>query len=358
MYNKPSPQEYLRYCRKPSPQEYLQHCRGPSLQKHLAHHGILGQKWGKRNGPPYPLGASSHSASERKAGWRKSLDRGGKREDNGARQKSGEGRAPQKKGLTDRQKQALKIGAAIAVTALGIYGGYKLKQSGKLDPLIEKGKKLTEDILAKMGGASAGTLGSFSALAGAASSAEGKGSSADQKIYRKIDGQIIPDGFRSIGRRESIREAVKKVNPSGSNTNCRACSIASVLRIRGLDVEAVGSVQGGYLHEAVAACFKGAKKIKIYSPSKERVTSYILKSCGEDSSGVMVARYNTYKGKVIHAISWMAKGGAVSFFDGQKGLADCSMYLDMLDSSVLAEIIRLDNLELNPDGIGKYIKSR
>lgn len=40
---------------------------------YLMHHGILGQKWGKKNGPPYPLGASDHSASEKKAGWRESL---------------------------------------------------------------------------------------------------------------------------------------------------------------------------------------------------------------------------------------------------------------------------------------------
>lgn len=40
----------------------------------LCHHGILGQRWGKKNGPPYPLGAGDHSASEKKAGWRKSLD--------------------------------------------------------------------------------------------------------------------------------------------------------------------------------------------------------------------------------------------------------------------------------------------
>ena len=34
-------------------------------------------RWGKRNGPPYPLSAGAHSASEKKAGWRKSLaDRG------------------------------------------------------------------------------------------------------------------------------------------------------------------------------------------------------------------------------------------------------------------------------------------
>ncbi len=34
----------------------------------LTHHGIKGQKWGDRHGPPYPLNAGSHSASEKKAG--------------------------------------------------------------------------------------------------------------------------------------------------------------------------------------------------------------------------------------------------------------------------------------------------
>ena len=42
----------------------------------LYHHGIAGQKWGKKNGPPYPLAASAHSASEKKAGWKGSIYKG------------------------------------------------------------------------------------------------------------------------------------------------------------------------------------------------------------------------------------------------------------------------------------------
>lgn len=33
----------------------------------MTHHGILNQKWGVRNGPPYPLGGGDYSAAERKA---------------------------------------------------------------------------------------------------------------------------------------------------------------------------------------------------------------------------------------------------------------------------------------------------
>lgn len=40
---------------------------------YLIHHGILGQKWGKRNGPPYPLGEGDHSRKEISDGWKKSL---------------------------------------------------------------------------------------------------------------------------------------------------------------------------------------------------------------------------------------------------------------------------------------------
>ena len=39
----------------------------------LYHHGIFGQQWGKRNGPPYPLSRSQKSAKEKKGEERKPL---------------------------------------------------------------------------------------------------------------------------------------------------------------------------------------------------------------------------------------------------------------------------------------------
>ena len=40
---------------------------------YIAHHGILGQKWGHRNGPPYPLSGGDYTPSEQKAIYKKRM---------------------------------------------------------------------------------------------------------------------------------------------------------------------------------------------------------------------------------------------------------------------------------------------
>lgn len=96
----------------------------------LYHHGIKGQRWGDKNGPPYPLGASSHSLSEKKStkGWTEEAK--AEYKVNKKSSNLSEGNSSRKKsGLTDKQKKTIKIGATVAITALAVYGGYKIYQN-------------------------------------------------------------------------------------------------------------------------------------------------------------------------------------------------------------------------------------
>lgn len=46
------------------------------METYLVHHGILGQKWGKKNGPPYPLDYSKLSSEEREQAKAEATRRG------------------------------------------------------------------------------------------------------------------------------------------------------------------------------------------------------------------------------------------------------------------------------------------
>jgi len=85
----------------------------------LYHHGILGQKWGKQNGPPYPLSGSDHSAAENKAGWKKSLS-------SNAKKAAGIAGRSAKKAITvasSGARKTAKIGAKVAKDTLKTAGG-------------------------------------------------------------------------------------------------------------------------------------------------------------------------------------------------------------------------------------------
>ena len=89
---------------------------------YLAHHGILGQKHGVRNGPPYPLDAKDHSASEKKAGYKKSLGGGRNEELYNAKQKKKQqkqlakdvAKSVKKDGWNKSEEAREKINAAVS----------------------------------------------------------------------------------------------------------------------------------------------------------------------------------------------------------------------------------------------------
>lgn len=265
----------------------------------LSHHGIKGQKWGIRR-------------FQKKDG---SLTSDGKKRYSDNQDSKDNGDSKEHKRLSKNQKKAIAVGAAVVATALATYGAYKL---GAFNKFKSKGMDAVGNIL-----------------------------------------KDPSTGFKVKPKSTSILEDLKAVNPSGSNTNCRACSIATILRQRGLDVKAKGDVPGGDFSEAISKAFKGAKVSEMNSPSKERIVNFITKRFGEGSSGAMATSFKYANGvNFQHAFNWSVKDGKINFMDGQKGLDDISRFLDLIDKDGLAEIVRLDNLDINLDGIREFIEDR
>ena len=100
--------------------------------EYLMHYGIKGMKWGirryqKKDGTLTSQGKKQHG------------------EDDSSESK--------KKVLTDRKKKAIKVGAAVAGTALAVYGAYKIHETVRdknLDIRINEGKAKCDRMYKKL----------------------------------------------------------------------------------------------------------------------------------------------------------------------------------------------------------------
>lgn len=263
----------------------------------LRHHGILGQRWGNRNGPPYPLDASQHSPREKRLGWRKSLD---KKSDlpynkgNRSKNQNKGVKSSDKRGLTENQKRAIIIGASAAAAAIAAYGVYKLKKSGKLDELIDRGKAFAERKLGKTA---------------------------------KLNGE--PQTIKRLSKPESVEQVLQNTNPTHGRENCYKCVVAATLRTCGLDVTATEDEPGrGEVMAEFAKVFKlnpdnGKDVITIGSPTVERFERNILKRYKEGDVGAIGFQWDGTKTDNSdpggHTVNWMLQNGKVRFFDPQTG---------------------------------------
>lgn len=304
----------------------------------LYHHGILGQKWGKKNGPPYPLSVSKHSASEKKAGWKSSLNK--------TSYESKFKRFINSKGF----KVAMGVTVAVAVG----YGAYTI---GKSHMMYGPGKKYLVESLKSVPSA----IDEY--IAGVEKQYGQKG------IFDPSDRKEMIEGSK-----ENIREAVKEINLNykdlpkafssvdeiphsdvdyksayfnskskqaykkllyGINgdvydrrdlvdnllrggeraNNCMFCSAALAMRMKGFNVMASETTLGN-LDFQFEKWFSGTK-FK-YPKAKTPVELFdALRNTGEGHYGaISVILKETGAG---HSIFYTVKNGAVEIMDGQSG---------------------------------------
>lgn len=264
---------------------------------HIEHHGILGQKWGVRNGPPYPLSTEDRSSLEKKEAGKSEFH------------------------LTESQKKALKIGAAVVATGLVAYGAYKLSSSGVLH----------QKVLA----------GSFEAS------------------------KVLPNDRSGTTLRDI---ALSKANPTHGDENCTAVVISAFCQEQGIPLSAK-NIKSQDLIEVARSCFKDFKPgdiresrgITSYFTSYESASKKLVEWYGSDASGAVSVPYKSIiKNKEFaHAFNFSIKDGIVEFYDGQPDPPIrniVSGYFDRVDLSRHVSVVRLDRAKLNTNGALEFLE--
>lgn len=277
---------------------------------YLYHYGIKGMKWGVR----------------------KEYEKKGRRRSKKNEQTTDE---PKKKGLTDKQKKAIKIGAAAVATGLAIYGGHKLHQAyvgagQQIDPIT--GFRFLKN-------------------------------ESDASDLHKIN----PGRVRFLSRETKNVELI-----DGSSTNCMLCTTAYELRKRGYDVHAGLEKSGtGYLPDDlfpnIFQDYKGTKKIfQSFDTSLDKNGNMVMDAVnrrktfekledhirneGSGARGNIMVWWDKSVGGGGHSMIWENVDGNVVFKDGQTG----EVYKNFFDTIMThssttkpVEILRTDNLTIN-----------
>lgn len=285
-----------------------------SYSDELYHHGIKGMKWGVRR-------------FQNKDGTRTAAGKKRYADENPSKAKEDDVNENQKKGLTDKQKKILKIGAAAAGTALVAYGSYKVYQA-----YTGSGQKVDPDT-------------GFRLL------------NKDMSTQQHLNA-INPGRIRLFSMGTKNKEII-----SGSSANCMLCTTSYELRKRGYDVHA-GYSKNGFmpddLFSKIYKDYKGMTKLAPGSDANDSLSKIVntLQKEGSGSRGNIVVWWKGYAGG--HSMIWENVDGNIKFMDGQTGQEYKNFAKDILNNihdKMPIELLRTDNLDINIPNMTGVINS-
>lgn len=310
---------------------------------YLAHHGIAGQKWGVRQGPPYPLAPSKHSAAENKAGWRRSIN------------------TKPLMGAASSNADDHKLTKAEI--------DYMRKNSENYSDKSEARKFIANMALDAVMLNPIGLVQDAKRLAEYSSSASKTAKFEKERVNSPVDPKT---GFRKKTRQMTSKEDLARVNPSvhnfdaNSKSNCMLCTTAYDMRKRGYDVTAK-TAGAGFSTDTIKTWYPKAK-INVVSgdrgtgPSSKGIMgdkraakqatdqfmADVVKQ-GEGARGnICITWAGTFGG---HSMAYEVSGGQVRILDGQINKIYNNPHQILDKTTGVLEYARLDNVDFDPEAI-------
>lgn len=321
----------------------------------LYHFGINGMKWGKCNGPPYPLSYNAHTAKQKKENPKRIIDGKSKNQNKNSNNSANTSDSTKSEGfkLTDKQKKMIKRGAIALGAALAVYGTYKygpaLVQHTAEDIYTKAMEKMDMNILDNI---QEDGFDSIEKIPKPDIFKNYFNENHAESSKKLLDGN---NQFRSDMLNELIvsswandTDYLKKADPrnvvkQARTMNCALNTTSLVMRLKGYYCQASEIPVPGLKSGDILSMFDGAKLSRPYSITKKGLMKALSKS-GNGTYGNLLVYWKNGGG---HSILYTVEKDGVHFLDGQLNKEwKMDELLDKIDLPS-TEFIRLDNCNPN-----------
>jgi hypothetical protein len=264
----------------------------------LYHHGILGQKWGVKHGPPYPLKNGQRSSKERKLNPvsdsakkmndkepKKSTHKGFAGSTDGINTEDVVAKAPASERISNAAitlASILTLPVTPYLSVLGLRYVYNRRSERK-----EVEKEIVQNI------------------------------KSNKIPIKMIDGEhSAEEDMKAINELDdttSDRDPEITKTVEGRSMNCTMCSVAYDMRRRGYDVKANTTKIGRTLDQVALYYNLKSENVNKYGSYDNLVSS--LENEPDGSRGILMAEYGAFRS--YHAVSWEKNGGVIKVIDAQ-----------------------------------------